>query len=290
MKVAVIGANGQIGRELCELGSAISYEMVPLMRCQVDVTSIESVKEALIFHRPDAVINTAALMPSDRCEEVPDEAFRTNALGARNVAVVAQEIGAKLVFISTNYVFNGESPPKMTPYTEFDEPVPPNVYGRSKLAGEKFVQLFCSRHFIIRSSAFFGVGSVRNNFVETILRLSRERPELRVVDDQSVSPTYARDLARKIMQLIITDYYGTFHITNKGACTWYQFACEILKLVGSPVPVIPITTNQYPQKSRRPSNGIIDNYHLRLLGMDDLPPWQEALRDYLVAKGHIDHQ
>jgi dTDP-4-dehydrorhamnose reductase len=220
----------------------------------------------------------------------PDKAFRVNALGARNVAVVAQELGARLVHISTDYIFGGEVEPRTTPYTEFDTPIPPNVYGKSKLAGEDFVRHLCHRHFIVRVSGLFGVAGSSGkggNFIETMLKLARECDELRVVNDQVFSPTYTSDLARKIAQLMTTDYYGIFHITSRGTCSWYEFTKEILKLADIKTPVVPITSDQYPQKARRPRYSVLGNYHLQLLGMDDMRPWQEALKDYLVAKGHI---
>ena len=269
----------------------ISVELVPLTHREVEITDMKSVKTAFIKHRPDVVINTAAYVRVDDCETEQDRAFSVNALGARNVAVVCQEIGAKLVHISTDYVFGGESKPRTAPYTEFDFPIPPNVYGKSKLAGENLVQHLCARHFIVRSSGLFGIAGASGkggNFVETMLRLAKERDELRVVNDQVFSPTYTKDLAEKIAQLIHTEYYGIFHITNKGACSWYEFAKEILRLAGLETPVIPITSDRYPQIARRPRYSVLDNYHLRLLGMDDMKPWQEALKDYMTERGHLE--
>jgi dTDP-4-dehydrorhamnose reductase len=213
-----------------------------------------------------------------------------NALGARNVAVVAQELGARLVHISTDYVFGGEAELRTTPYTEFDTPIPLSIYGKSKLAGENFVRYLCQKHFVIRSSGLFGVAGASGkggNFIETMLRLARERDELRVVNDQILSPTYTKDLARKIGQLVSTGYYGIFHITSRGACSWYEFAREILRLAGIKTPVVPIASDQYPQKARRPRYSVLDNYHLRLLGMDNMRTWREALKAYLAARDHI---
>ncbi len=288
MKVAVIGVGGQLGSDLRRELSP--FDVVPLTHSEIEITDMNSVKQAFNKHQPDVIINTAAFHRVDDCESNQDKAFSINALGARNVAVVTQELGAKLVHISTDYIFGGESEPRTTPYTEFDTPLPPNLYGKSKLAGEELVQHLCPRHFIVRTSGLFGVAGASGkggNFVETMLRLAQERDELRVVNDQVFSPTSTRDLARKIAQLIDTDYYGIFHITNKGACSWYEFAKEILRLAGLKTPVIPITSDQYPQKARRPGFSVLDNYHLRLLGMDDMRPWQEALADYMKEKGHI---
>jgi dTDP-4-dehydrorhamnose reductase len=262
-----------------------------------------SVKQALRKHKPAVIINTAGYVRVDDCEDEKDKAFSVNALGARNVAVVAQELGARLVQLSTDYVFGGEHEPtsefvgeglvpsrKRHPYTEFDVPAPLNTYGKSMLAGENFVRHLCHRHFIVRTSGLFGVAGSsgkRGNFVETVLKLARGRDELTVVNDQVLSPTSTRDLAQKIVQLISTECYGIFHITNKGYCSWYEFTKEIFKLAGVKALVIPISSGQYPQKARRPCYSVLDNYHLRLLGMDDMRPWQEALKDYLMEKGHV---
>ena len=288
MKVLVTGANGQLGTDLCKV--LRDFELIPLTDKDIEISDMSSVKQAFSKYKPDVIINTAAYVRVDDCEDEKDKAFSVNALGARNVAGVAQELRAKLVHLSTDYVFGGEAEPRTTPYTEFDTPVPLSIYGKSKLAGENLARHFCLRHFIVRTSGLFGVaGSMGKggNFIETMLKLSREREELRVVDDQVFSPTYSRDLARKIVQLMTTDYYGIFHITNRGACSWYEFTREILKLAGIKTPVVPITSDQYPQKARRPRYSVLDNSHLRLLGMDDMRPWQEALKDYLVARGHI---
>jgi dTDP-4-dehydrorhamnose reductase len=242
----------------------------------------------------------------DDCEDNRDKSFQVNALGARNVAVVAQELGAKLVHISTDYVFGSNSQPDLNSslrgvptesrrrsnplvsgYTEFDSPDPINVYGASKLAGEDFVRHLCTRYYIVRGSGLFGVAGSSGkggNFVETMLRLGRERAELKVVNDQVFSPTYTADMANKIAQIIPTEYYGLFHITNSGACSWYEFTNEIIRLAGLPTKVTPITSDQYPQKAKRPTYSVLGHYHLRLLGMDDLRSWQGALKDYLRKK------
>ena len=288
MKVLVTGAGGQLGTDLCTVPH--DFEVIPLTHDDIEITDMNSVEEICSRHRPDAIINTAAYVRVDDCETEPDKAFSVNALGARNVAVVAQELGAKLVHLSTDYVFGGENKPRSIPYTEFDTPVPLSTYGKSKLAGEGFVRHLCCKHFIVRASGLFGVAGSSGkggNFVETMLRLAKERDELRVVNDQLFSPTYTKDLAEKIAQLIDTQYYGIFHVTNKGSCSWCEFTREILNLAGLKTPVIPITSDRYPQKARRPHYSVLDNYHLRLLGMDDMRSWQDALKDYMSEKGHL---
>jgi len=288
MKVLVTGANGQLGTDLCKVRR--DFELIPLTHRDIEIADMNSVRQMLDKYKPDTIVNTAAYVRVDDCETQQDKAFLINALGARNVAVAAQELGAKLVHISTDYVFGGETEGHNTPYTEFDTPIPISVYGKSKLAGEVFIRHLCQKHFVIRTSGLFGTASASGkggNFVETMLKLARERQELKVVNDQVFAPTHTKDLAKKIAQLIETEYYGVFHITNKGPCSWYEFTKEILRLVGLKTPVIPITSDQYPQKARRPRFSVLENYHLKLLGMADMPTWQEGLRDYMISKGHI---
>lgn len=297
-RVIITGANGQLGTDLCN--ALQQFEIIPLTHKDIEIADMNSVKETFSRYKPDIIINTAAYVRVDDCETEQDKAFSVNALGARNVAVLAQDLGAKLIHISTDYVFGGqcETPAvshrsggdKPHPYTEFDIPIPLSIYGKSKLAGESFVRHLCTRHFIIRTSGLFGVAGASGkggNFVETMLRLAKESEELKVVDDQVSSPTCTRDLAGKIAELIATEYYGIFHITNKGSCSWYEFAREILRLAGLKTPVIPVTSDEYPRRARRPRFSVLDNYHLRLLGMDDMRIWQEALKDYMTEKGYI---
>jgi dTDP-4-dehydrorhamnose reductase len=287
MKIVLIGSNGQLGSDLCI--ALKNRELVPLTDKDIDITDIDSVLAICKRHKPDVIINTAAYVLVDDCEENVDIAFHVNALGARNVAVAAQQIGSVMVHLSTDYVFGGDEN-RNVPYTEFDTPIPLSTYGKSKLAGERFVEHLCPRYFIIRTSALFGkAGSSGKggNFIETIIKLGKKQDKLNVVSDQVFSPTYAKDLAHKIGELIDTRYYGIFHVTNSGVCSWFEFSREILKLTRSKIGVVPIQTSGYPQKARRPAYSVLDNYHLRLLGMDDMRDWKKALTDYLVEKGHI---
>jgi len=288
MKVLVIGANGQLGIDLCKV--LRQFEVIPVTHSEIEIADMNSVKEICHKHRPDVIINSAAYVEVDHCESSRDKAYLVNALGPRNVGVVAQELGTKLFHISTDYVFGGESEARTIPYTEFDTPVPTNLYGKSKLAGENFVRHLCSKYFIVRTSGLFGIAGSRGkggNFIETILGLGNEQGELRVVNDQLFSPTYTKDLAEKIAQLIDTRFYGVFHITNRGSCSWYELATEILKQAELKTPIIPVTSDEYIQEAKRPSFSVLDNYHLRLLGMDDMRPWQEALKDYMRERKRI---
>jgi len=288
MKILITGANGQLGTDLVKaLGH---FDLIPLTHADIEITDENSVSEMFKRYKPDTIVNTAAFVRVDDCETDPDKAFLVNGLGARNIAVAASQYGARLIHISTDYIFGGEAEPRAIPYTESDTPAPVNIYGKSKLAGEDFVRQLCRRHMIIRTSGLCGVAGSSGkggNFVETILRLGQERNEITVVTDQVFSPTFTGDLAGKIAQLIETGYYGTFHATNRGTCSWYEFAVEILRLAGLETRVIPVTSDEYPQKATRPGFSVLDNHRLRLLGMDDMRNWQEALKDYMREKGHL---
>jgi len=286
--VLITGADGQLGTDLCI--ALKKHELVPLTIRDGDIADLNFVRGQALKYRPDVIINTASFVRVDDCEDQRELAFRVNSLGARNAALAAQEIHAKLVHISTDYVFGCEDVPRSTPYLEADEPAPCNAYGASKQDGDSHVRALCGDHVIVRSSALFGTAGAMGkggNFVETMLKLAKERPELRVVNDQVFSPTYTRDLADKIKQIIETDFKGIIHVTNSGACSWYEFAVEILRQAGLKTPVVPITSAQFPQKAIRPRYSVLGHGVLHQLGMDDLRPWQEALADYLIKKGHI---
>jgi dTDP-4-dehydrorhamnose reductase len=288
MRVLITGSDGQLGTDLCN--QLNEHELVKLTIADGDVADFNFTYDLVSTYRPDFIINTAAYVRVDDCEDDPDQACRVNAYGARNMAVAAEEVGARLMHLSTDYVFGGEQVPRGKPYTEFDHAVPCNIYGTSKLAGENFVRHLCRRHMIVRTSGLFGLAGAMGkggNFVETVLKQAKEKRELRVIDDQVFSPTYTADLAMQITRLIETQFYGVFHVTNSGCCSWYEFAMEILKQAGFKTPVKPLKTDQYPQKARRPRYSVLGNYALKLHGWDELRSWQEALNDYLACKGHI---
>jgi dTDP-4-dehydrorhamnose reductase len=288
MKVLVIGADGQLGTDLCRVLKG--PDLIPLTQNEIEITSLPSIEKAFSHYRPEIIINTAAFVRVDDCESQMDVAFAVNALGARNVAVQAEKYQAKLLHISTDYVFGGGPPAPPGGYTEFDQPFPLNTYGRSKLAGEELVRTLCHKHMIIRTSGLFGVAGALGkggNFVETMLKLAKDRPQLTVVNDQVFSPTYSLDMAERIAQLMLTENYGVFHIANSGSCSWYEFTQEILKLTDIRTPLLALTSAQYPQKALRPSNSILRNYHTQLLGLNPMRPWPEALKEYLKAKGHL---
>ncbi|MFH1826377.1 MAG: dTDP-4-dehydrorhamnose reductase [bacterium] len=286
MKIVIIGSDGQLGTDL---GKVIPpAEQIPLTIDDLDITDRDKTMAVIKKHAPQIVINTAAYHNTDKCEDHQDIAFAVNAAGAKNAAEAAQAVGAAIVHISTDYVFDGK---KKTPYFETDEPKPLSVYGRSKLEGEKLVAQANPRHFIVRSTGLYGaagcLGKGGANFVETMIKLAKTKPELKVVDDEVLSPTYTYDLANKLNQLVQTQHFGLYHIVNQGGCTWYEFAVEIFKLLGRPVTIKKAKAADFNYKIERPKYSVLQNNHLAKIGLDDLRPWPEALRAYLIEKGYL---
>lgn len=288
MKILITGISGMLGIDLYQTLRE-EYEVTGLDRrdfpCspspsvnKIDITDLEAVKELFYWLTPHFVIHAAAYTDVDGCEKDADKAYKVNALGTRNIALACQKLDIPLLYISTDFVFRGD---KETPYDEFDEPHPVNIYGKSKLAGENYLKSFLSRYFIVRSSWLYGQWG--KNFVTTVLKLAREKSVLKVVDDQVGSPTYTKDLSQQIKRLVATELYGTYHITNSGRCSWYEFAQEILKLAGiKGVKVTPITSEELARPAPRPKFSVLENYCLRLSLGNGMREWKEALRDFLT--------
>lgn len=285
MKIAVIGANGQLGTEIVRVLGEDGHGVFSLTHADIEVSSIDSLSIRLRDLRPQVVVNTAALHHVEKCEQGPELAFAVNALGARNLALVAREIGAVLVQISTDYVFDGE---KKIPYLENDPPRPLNVYGNSKLAGEYFVQSIAPKHYVLRTSALYGKAPCRAknglNFVELMLKLASERGEVRVVDSEIVTPTSTRELACQVLALIRSDAYGLYHSTAEGSCSWYEFAREIFSITRTPCRLSVARPDEFPAKVCRPAYSVLENSGLKSCGLNFFRPWQVGLRDYLEAK------
>jgi dTDP-4-dehydrorhamnose reductase len=278
----LIGANGQLGIELRQAFG--DHDLIPLTHADLELTNPVQVRETLIKHRPTLILNTAAYHRVDECEDFPERAFAVNAVAVRELAIAAKEIGAVLAHFSTDYVFDGQ---QRHPYREVDRPGPLSAYATSKLAGEYFIQAALDRYFLIRTCGLYGLAGSRSkagNFVETILRLAADGREIQVVGDQIVTPTSVRDLARKVRQLVETDAYGLYHITNNGECSWYQFAQAILELSGVRPHLIETTSAAYGARAARPAYSVLDNANLRSLGLDDLREWRDALADYLTER------
>ena len=278
-KIIVTGANGQLGRAVnIEYASANDVELINTDVAELDITDIDAVLKFVRDIRPYAIINCAAHTNVDACETQVDLAYKINALGPRNLAIASTETGAKLMHISTDYVFDGHG---TRPYTEFDATGPQSVYGASKLAGENMVRQFADRFFMVRTAWLYGDGK---NFARTMLKLAEDRPEIKVVNDQVGSPTSATELARAVVSLIDTENYGLFHGTCEGDCSWADFATEVLRLAGSSTRIVPITSEEYGAPANRPHYSILDNYMLRLTGSYTFADWHDAIEVYMKSE------
>ncbi len=278
LKVWIVGAEGQIGEAINEVLDPLEIEALNTDKNELDITQTDEVLRFGEIHRPDVIINCAAVTDVELCEREPEHAFRVNALGARNLSIVARKIGAKMVQLSTDDVFDGLA---SKPYTEFDETAPRTVYGKSKLAGERYVKEFTHKHFIIRSNWVYGKG---NNFVNRVLAAADAGQSLSVAEDQYGSPTSAKDLAGIILYLIMTNEYGTYHATCKGVCSRYEFAQEILRLAGKQEQLNPVPTPQSDLSSARPAYAVLDNFILRIIEVYDMPQWKDSLAEFMNEK------
>ena len=299
MRILIAGACGMLGRDLVEVLSEgqelylLDVERFPpslssqFSTLTLDITDSEKTYREVTKINPDIVIHVAAYTDVDGSETNRDLAFRANALGTRNIALACQRFDTALLYISTDFVFDGE---KGEPYVEFDRPEPQSIYAKSKYWGELYIESLLNRFYIVRSSWLFGKSG--KNFVTTILNLGKEKKEIEVVNDQIGSPTYTKDLARAIAQLIGIErkdsstgasVYGIWHITNSGQCSWYEFAAQILQ--DSDVHLKPITSEELDRPARRPKFSVLDNYIWRLQGWKPLRHWKEALKDYLKEIG-----
>jgi dTDP-4-dehydrorhamnose reductase len=288
MKLLITGDRGQLGAELkrvlslgyTELGNIPealkAVQVIAVDINELDITNQEVVNTFIRMHRPEIIINCAAFTDVDKCETNADAAMEVNAVGPRNLAIAAEEFGAKLMHISTDHVFSGD---ESVPYSEWDIPSPRNIYGHSKLLGEQYVRQFCQKSFIVRTAWLYGY--VGNNFVKSILRAARKTEKLKIVNDQRGNPTNAADLAHHLLKLAVTDGYGLYHCTNKGECSRYEFACEFLKLSGLDYKIIPCTTREYPRPAKRPACSSLDNRMFRVTAGDEMRSWQDAITAYI---------
>jgi dTDP-4-dehydrorhamnose reductase len=285
MKVAVLGANGQLGHDVASAFAAEGNTVTALTHEQVEVASLESVRSSLEGLRPGLVINTAAFHHVEKCEADPARAFAVNGMGARNVAQVTAALDVPLIHISTDYVFDGA---KHAPYTEEDQPRPLNVYGNTKLSGEHFVSSINPRHFVVRVSAIYGENPCRAkgglNFVELMLKLSGEREELRVVDDEFVTPTPTAQIARQLLELGRSSEYGLYHATAEGSCSWFDFAAAIFDLTGTRVRLERARPGEFPAKVPRPKYSVLENQALKSRALNVFTAWQEGLAHYLARR------
>ncbi len=274
-RILVTGCHGQLGRAINRVMEGEPVTLINTDVDELDITDISAVSAFFLENRPDVVINCAAYTNVDACESQFDLAFRINAVGPRNLAICAERAGAKMVHISTDYVFDGTA---TQPINEFAAVAPIGAYGRTKLYGEQFVQTFSKRYFIIRTAWLYGEGK---NFVKTMLRLAGEREEVGVVSDQFGTPTSAMELARMIKSLIPTENFGLFHGTCEGSCSWADFAEEIFRKAGLSTGVKRLKTEEYPTPAKRPAYSVLENYMLKMTGGYTFADWKDALDEYL---------
>ncbi|RJQ33021.1 MAG: dTDP-4-dehydrorhamnose reductase [Actinobacteria bacterium] len=282
MRILVTGSAGQLGLEFLELlkedevyacdleGTAASHIL--------DITDLRAVNQAFDEAKPDIVLHPAAYTDVDGCQQNPDLAYKVNAVGTQNIALACQAQNIPCLYVSTDYVFDGQA---IEPYSEFDDPAPQSIYGRSKLAGERYIQSLLTRYYIVRTAWVYGQGK---NFVRTMIALGQEKPSLKVVDDQIGSPTYSKDLASKCIEIVKSGQFGLYHVTNQESCSWYSFTKEIFKQKGITTHVEPCTTDDFPRPAPRPAYSVLKNYSLELRGFKLLRPWQEALAEYLAGE------
>ena len=275
IKIWITGANGQIGTAINEVLDPLEAEIFNTDKEELDITDTEEVLNFGEMNRPDVIINCAGIVDLNLCEKEPELAYRVNALGARNLSLVARKVGSKMVQLSTDDVFDGLS---KTPYSEFDDTNPKTVYGRSKRAGENYVKEFTHKHFVVRSNWVYGRG---NNFVNKVLEAAKNQTPLALASDQFGSPTSAKDLARLILHLIKTNEYGTYHATCQGMCSRYEFAQEILKAAGKEVEMKAVPTKESDLSYARPAYAGVDNFILRIIDLYQMPEWKESLQEYM---------
>ena len=285
MKIAVIGANGQLGMDVVNSFSSNEDEVTGLTHSDLELSNIDSVSTCLREMHPRVIVNTAAMHHVENCEREPEKAFEVNGLGARNLALVARDISATLIHVSTDYVFDGA---KGNPYEETDAPNPLNVYGNTKLCGEYFVRSTVEKHFVLRTSAIYGRSPCRAkgglNFIELMLKLARERGEVRVVDSEFVTPTSTAELARQMVKLSDSDAYGLYHATAEGSCSWHEFAREIFAMTGTKVNLEVAGPNEFPAKVPRPKYSVLENCGLKNQKINIFKPWQDGVREYLSSR------
>lgn len=281
MKILVTGVKGQLGYDVVQEGELQGFEMIGTDVDNMDIIDAGQVKRVIEECKPDAVIHCAAYTAVDAAEDNQELCRKINVEGTRNIAEVCKDRDIPMMYFSTDYIFDGQGE---NFWKEDDPKKPLNVYGQTKYEGELVVQELVKKHFILRISWVFGVNG--NNFIKTMLRVGPQRGEVGVVADQIGSPTYTYDLAKLVIDMVQTDKYGAYHVTNEGICSWYEFACEIFKQAGLDVKVNSLTTAEYPAKAKRPFNSRMSKDKLKASGFSMLPDWKDALERYLNALGY----
>ena len=285
MRIAVIGAEGQLGTDICLECRRRNHDVIAVRHPEMQIESAASVASVLHKYQLDLVVNTAAFHNVERCESDVETALAVNAIGARNLATTCAQTNTTLIHISTDYVFDGK---KCEPYLESDLPLPLNVYGNSKLAGENFVRSLVAKHYIVRTSGLYGTNPCRAkgglNFVQLMLKLARERGVVNVVQDEYVTPTFTAELARQIVTLAHSDAYGLYHATAEGSCSWFEFAAEIFRLSATKVELHPARSTDFQGKVPRPKYSVLENQALKVRGLNQMRHWLAGLQEYLAIQ------
>lgn len=275
MKILITGSNGMLGHDLIEVLKD-KHELLLTTSKTLDITDGDSVMDFIVKSNPDIVINSAAYTDVDGCESNPDLAYNVNGEGVKNLALACREVDCPLVHISTDYVFNGQND---RPWVEDDEIGPISIYGKSKLEGEEHIKEILEKYFIVRTAWLYGVNG--RNFPRTMLELAQNHSEITVVYDEVGTPTYTPDLAKGISELIETDYYGTYHLTNSGSCSWCEFARYIFDVADVDVNVIPVTASEFARPAPRPSYSVLENRNWVENGFEPLRNYKEAIKEYI---------
>ncbi|NLL13719.1 MAG: dTDP-4-dehydrorhamnose reductase [Fibrobacter sp.] len=290
--ILIIGSNGQLGSDMVMLSKQAGFNVSEIDFPQIDITDPSMTERCIIDFKPDYIINCAAYTAVDDCETHQKTAFAVNAQGAQNIAISAKKAGAVMVHISTDYVFDGK---KDSPYLEQDQTAPLTVYGKSKLEGERLIAAHCEKYQIFRIAWLYGIYG--NNFVKTIRNVAQKKMQqkqpLKVVNDQFGTPTYTREVCAQVLKMITQPYYGIFHCTNEGYCSWYDFALEIIKAAGIDVELVPCTTDEFPRPAPRPHYSVLENANLKKLNMNVMKDWKTAFKNFLIDESKhisIEHQ
>ena len=281
MKVAVIGSNGQLGSDLVNEFTLCGFEVVPLTHSDLNVEDIDSVRSVLMDLYPDFILNTAAFHVVPKCEEDPTKAFQVNAIGALNLAKISDELKAVNIYYSTDYVFDGK---KMAPYFESDNPNPLNIYATTKLLGEYYTLNYSQKGIVLRVSGIYGEVPCRakgGNFITTMIKAAKEKPEVKVVDDEILTPTPTQSIAKKTIDILQMNPTGLFHLTCEGQCSWYEFAEVIFRTLNLTTPLISISVKDLPMTVKRPTYSVLENQSTKKLGISNMPYWKDALISFL---------
>jgi dTDP-4-dehydrorhamnose reductase len=283
MKVAIIGANGQLGTDLQQV-LATENTVIGLNHADIEITDMDNVKKVLTEVKPDVILNTAAFHVVPDAEKFPDKAFNINGTGVLNLARACQELGIRFVHYSTDYVFDGQ---KQKPYTEEDRPNPLNVYANTKLSGEYFALNYSDKSYVVRVSGIYGKVPCRakgGNFVTTMVKLAKEKPEVRVVNDEVLTPTPTYYIAKNTAALIKTDAFGLYHMSCGGEVSWYEFAKTIWETLELKTPLYAASVKDFPLVVKRPFYSVLENANLKKLGIYEMPHWKEALKEFLTGE------